>query len=36
MARDEGNYNESLQSLQKALELNAESIETLKEIGKTL
>lgn len=36
IARDEGNLNEALQSLQKAIELNPESIENLKEIGKTL
>lgn len=36
IARDEGNLHESLQSLQKAIELNPDGTENLKEIGKTL
>lgn len=36
IARDEGNLQESLQSLQRAIDLNPENLENLKEIGKTL
>lgn len=34
--REEGNNIEALRNLQKALDLNSKSIETYKEIGKTL
>lgn len=36
IARIEGNLQESLQCMQKALEINPNNMENLKEMGKTL